>query len=151
MKRLQVREREQKQPRARSWKLADVWLSFFQIFILVEQGASSDSKKHTWRNLRLISSIHVIKYLYLCRFEVNEWNEKLSFGAVKNSYRFCISRTLHPTTQCEEQSQIISIISLSVIDAIKHERWMRCVVLCFNSPTGTAVSPILTRGGRSSI
>lgn len=55
--------------------------------------------------------MHVIKCL--CRFEVNEWDGKHSFGIVNKGYRFCISKTLNPTMKCKEQSQIVSIIWLS--------------------------------------
>lgn len=55
--------------------------------------------------------MHVIKCL--CRFEVNEWDGKHSFGIVNESYRFCISKTLNPTMKCKEQSQIVSITWLS--------------------------------------
>lgn len=55
--------------------------------------------------------MHVMKCL--CRFEVNEWDGKHSFGIVNESYRFCISKTLNPTMKCKEQSQIVSIIWLS--------------------------------------
>lgn len=94
----------------------------FEFSYLVEQ------RKHAWRNFRLTSSMHVIKCL--CQFE---WNGKLSFGAVNKSYRFCTPKTLHPTTQCEEQSQIVGIIWLSAIVASKHGRWVRwwCLVSLF--------------------